>query len=35
MPLLWLSLAFLTGILLAANLHLPGYAWLGLAGLVW
>ena len=33
MPLLWLSLAFLTGILLAANLHLPGYAWLGLAGL--
>lgn len=33
MPLLWLSLAFLTGIVLAANLHLPGYAWLGLAGL--
>ncbi len=33
MPLLWLSLAFLTGILLGANLHLPGYAWLGLAGL--
>ena len=33
MPLLWLSLAFLTGILLGANLHLPAYAWLGLAGL--
>jgi competence protein ComEC len=33
MPLLWLSLAFLAGILLAANLPLPGYVWSGLAGL--
>ena len=32
MPLLWLSLAFLAGILLAASLHLPAGAWLLLAG---
>ena len=33
MPLLWLSLAFLAGILLAASLHLPAGAWLLLAGI--
>ncbi|MBM3143831.1 MAG: DUF4131 domain-containing protein [Chloroflexi bacterium] len=32
MPLLWLSLAFLSGILLAANLSLPTTTWLILAG---
>jgi hypothetical protein len=32
MPLLWISLAFLAGILLAANVHLSTYAWLLLAG---
>lgn len=31
MPLLWLSLAFVAGVVLAANLRLPGLAWLGLA----
>ena len=34
MPLLWVSLAFLCGILLAASLTLPTAAWLGLAALV-
>ena len=33
MPLLWVSLAFLCGILLAASLTLPTAAWLGLAAL--
>jgi len=33
MPLFWVSLAFLLGILLAAILPLPTAAWLGLAGL--
>ncbi|MBU1660894.1 MAG: ComEC/Rec2 family competence protein [Chloroflexi bacterium] len=32
MPLLWLSLAFLAGIILAANLTLPAATWLILAG---
>jgi hypothetical protein len=32
MPLLWLSLGFLGGILLASVLSLPGWAWLALAG---
>jgi hypothetical protein len=31
MPLLWLSLAFLSGILLAARIALPTVTWLGLA----
>ncbi len=31
MPLLWVSLAFLLGILLAANLSLPTAVWIGLA----
>jgi len=34
MPLLWLSLAFLAGILLAASLHLPAGVWLLLSGIV-
>ena len=33
MPLLWLSLAFLTGIALSEYLGLPAVTWLGLAGL--
>jgi competence protein ComEC len=33
MPLFWVSLAFLLGVLLAASLPLPTAAWLGLAGL--
>jgi hypothetical protein len=33
-PLLWISIAFLTGILLASMFHLPAWAWITIAVII-